>query len=101
MVVEGDDGRARLAGARLRDEPLQQVQVPEMEAVEHADDDERGAQIRREGIDARDDVHRRRVRRASRRAAGAGLTNTLSGASRFVPLRDAIATSAPSGPRSR
>ena len=75
--------------------------MPEVEAVEHADDDEGGTQIRREGIDARDDVHRcpRQARVAD--AAGVGLMNTLSGASRFVPLREAIATSAPSGPRSR
>ncbi len=65
MVVEGDDRRTGPAGVRLDHESLQQVEVPKMEAVEHADDDERRAQIPRERIDPGDDLHERRVRRAS------------------------------------
>ena len=41
--------------------------MAEVEAVEHADDDERRTQVPREGIDARDDAHRRPIRRASPR----------------------------------
>ena len=88
------------AGRRLVDQAMQQVEMAEVEPVEHADDDEGRAKVPREGIDARDDAHRQSIRPAPPRR-DAGLTKTLSGASRLPPLGDAIATSVPSGPRRR
>ena len=60
MMVEGDDRRPGGARRRLADEVLEQVRVPEMHAVEDADDDERRAELGSEGIDPVDDVHRAR-----------------------------------------
>ena len=98
VVVEGDDGRRGAAAAGLGDEVLEQVAMAEVEPVEDADDDEDRARLPRQRVDAVDDPHRRRQLLAA--ATGAGDTNTLSGASR-PPDEVAMATSAPSGPRSR
>ena len=99
VVVEGDDGRLCATGRRLVDQPMEQIEMAEVEPIEHADDDEGRTQVSVEGFDARDDAHRSRSGGVA--AAAAGLTKTLSGASRLPPLGDAIATSVPSGPRSR
>ena len=84
VVVEGDDRRSGVARRRLRDEMLEQVGVPEVQAVEDADDDEDRPELRAELIDALDDVHRASGD-GTRRLAGA--TKTLSGASRPAARR--------------
>ena len=89
-------GLASSAGG-LGDEVAQQVLVAEMEAVEDADDDEdrpdRRASRPSTPATTRIDRSRRRHRRR-------GATKTLSGARRAA-VRVAMATSAPSGARSR
>ena len=54
MMVEGDDGRSRGAGRGLADQVPEQVGVAEVEAVEHADDDEDRAEVGLERLDALD-----------------------------------------------
>ncbi len=98
VVVERDHGRCGPAPAGLGDEVLEQVAMAEVEPVEDADHDEDRARLPRQRVDAVDHPHRRRQLLAA--ATGGGDTNTLSGASR-PPDEVAMATRAPSGPRSR
>ena len=69
MVVEGDHGRLRRAGARFGHQPLEEVGVAEVHPVEHADDDEQRPERRLQGLDPLDDVHRR-LSRLGRREPG-------------------------------
>ena len=94
MVVERDHRWPSVAFGRLPREVVQQVGVPAVEPVEHADDDEQPAVAGVERLDTLDDVHQ------SGRVSAPASTNTLSGASRS-PWAAAIATSVSPGPTSR
>ena len=57
MVVEGDDDGPGTAATGLGHEVLEQVRVTEVEAIEHADDHERGARRGLDRVQAADDPH--------------------------------------------
>ena len=95
MGVERDDGRLRRAALGFVDEMLEEVGVTAMQAVEDADDREDRTVLGPQPVDPGDDVHQAGT------TDPAGVTRTLSGASR--PCGASIATAArePSGARSR
>ena len=67
-MVEGDHDRARGSRGRLCDEVLEQVRVPEVQPVEHADDHEGGRSGGLDRVEAGDDAHALRRPRSPARA---------------------------------
>lgn len=65
VMVEGDDGRLRLACTSFRDEVPQQIEVAQVEPVEYADHDEHRTMLRQELLDPVDNLHRSWSRSAS------------------------------------
>ena len=91
-------GRASCAAALGRSS-REQVRVAEVEAVEHADDDEQAAERRLERVDAVDDRHRR-----VGRLSGAGSSSARSGRPRAGPcptITPAASTSRSGTPSAR
>ena len=93
VVIEGDDRGPGVTRAASLTRCSKEVGVPEVQAIEDADDGEDRAVRRAQPSDARDDLHQ-----AVAAAVAGADTSTLSGARRPGPAAWAIATSSPPGP---